>query len=115
VNLLESRASNVSFLCGALIPAAYGIEAQSQDKQQKIDIDWSKTVMVSKSTPKLQVVTNPMLNPGSAIRDGSFTALKTPGAAYVRYVPWLPYPNIAVAELARWPITPWAAGQRHPS
>ena len=55
--------------------------------------------MVSKSTPTLQVVTNPMLNPGAPIHDGSFAALKALGADYVRYVPWLPYPKIAVAEL----------------
>ena len=56
-------------------------------------------MIVSKSTPTLQVVTNPMLNPGSPIHDGSFSALKALGADYVRYVPWLPYPKIAVAEL----------------
>ena len=68
-------------------------------QQQKIEINWDKTVIVSKSTPTLQVVTNPMLNPGSPIHDGSFSALKALGADYVRYVPWLPYPKIAVAEL----------------
>jgi hypothetical protein len=40
-----------------------------------------------------------MLNAGSPIHDGSFAALKALGADYVRYVPWLPYPKIAVAEL----------------
>ncbi|KAA6462179.1 glycosyl hydrolase family 39 [Acidobacteria bacterium AB60] len=42
-----------------------------------------------------------MLNRGSPIHDGSFAALKSLGADYVRYVPWLPYPRIAVAELER--------------
>jgi hypothetical protein len=40
-----------------------------------------------------------MLNPGAPIHDGSFAALKALGADYVRYVPWLPYPKIAVVEL----------------
>lgn len=71
---------------------------------EPIAIDWNKTILVSKSTPTLQVVTNPMLNPGSPIHDGAFTALKELGADYVRYVPWLPYPKIAVAELQ--PPTP---------
>ena len=66
---------------------------------EKIQIDWNKTILVSKSTPTLQVVTNPMLNPGAPIHDGSFAALKALGADYVRYVPWLPYPKIAVVEL----------------
>lgn len=71
----------------------------AQETKQKVDVDWGKTVIVSRSTPTLQVVTNPMLNRGSPIHDGSFSALKSLGADYVRYVPWLPYPKIAVAEL----------------
>ncbi len=71
---------------------------------EAISIDWNKTILISKSTPTLQVVTNPMLNPGSPIHDGAFAALKGLGADYVRYVPWLPYPKIAVAELQ--PPTP---------
>ena len=82
-----------------LLPVGSGMRTLAQDARQKVDIDWDKTVTVSKSTPTLQVVTNPMLNPGSAIHDGSFAALKALGADYVRYVPWLPYPKIAVAEL----------------
>ena len=77
-----------------------GMSASAQEKkQEKVEMDWDKVVIVSKSTPTLQVVTNPMLNPGSPIHDGSFSALKALGADYVRYVPWLPYPKIAVAEL----------------
>lgn len=34
------------------------------------------------------------------MHDGSFAALQGLGANYVRYVPWLPYPRQAVAELA---------------
>ena len=64
-----------------------------------LKIDWSKTVVESKSTPTLQVVVNPMLLRGSPMHDGTFSALKLLGADYVRYVPWLPYPKQAVAEL----------------
>ena len=64
-----------------------------------VTIDWNKTVIISKSTPTLQVVVNPMTAPGSSLHDGTFTALKDLGADYVRYVPWLPYPKWAVAEL----------------
>lgn len=91
------------------VMAAYfgccGLAAQeTTTKPGTIAIDWDKTVIVSKSTPTLQVVTNPMLNPGSPIHDGAFAALKMLGAEYVRFVPWLPYPKIAVAELQ--PPTP---------
>ena len=67
--------------------------------QPDLKIDWSKTTFESKSTPTLQVVVNPMLLRGSKMHDGSFAALKMLGAEYVRYVPWLPYPKQAVAEL----------------
>jgi hypothetical protein len=77
--------------------------AQSALSQQPavsdLKINWSKTVMESKSTPALQVVVNPQVIRGSKLHDGSFAALKMLGADYVRYVPWLPYPRQAVAEL----------------
>lgn len=64
-----------------------------------LDVKWDNIVMVSKSTPTLQVVGNPMLRRGAAMHDGSFNALKDLGADYVRYVPWFPYPKLVVAEL----------------
>jgi Glycosyl hydrolases family 39 len=77
---------------------------QAQEKPNVVTVDWNKTIIVSKSTATLQVVVNPMLRPGSPIHDGSFEALKNLGADYVRYVPWEPYPRLAVAELE--PPTP---------
>jgi len=62
-------------------------------------VNWDDQFMKSISTPTLQVVGNPMLRPGAAMHDGSFEALKELGADYVRYVPWFPYPKLAVAEL----------------
>ncbi len=73
--------------------------AQSASKPNEVTVDWDKTVIVSRSTPTLQVVVNPMLRSGSPIHDASFQALKSLGADYVRYVPWLPYPRLGVAEL----------------
>jgi hypothetical protein len=64
-----------------------------------VTVDWDKTLLVSKSTPTLQVVVNPMVRRGSPIHDGTFAALKALHANYVRYVPWFPYPNLVVAEL----------------
>ena len=42
---------------------------------------------------------NPPLRRGSAIHDRVFSDLKALGADYVRFVPWLPYPKLGVAEL----------------
>jgi hypothetical protein len=64
-----------------------------------IEIKWDAVSQISKTTPTLQVVVNPPLRRGSAIHDAAFQALHDLGADYVRYVPWLPYPKLAVAEL----------------
>jgi hypothetical protein len=96
VNIARNDVTTLLALC--LLSACGMANAQTPGTEQT-QIQWDKTIRVSRSTPTLQVVTNPMLNPGSPIHDGSFAALKALGADYVRYVPWLPYPKIAVAEL----------------
>lgn len=73
--------------------------AQEVPAGPAVSVDWTKTVTVSRATPTLQVVVNPQLLRGAKLHDGSFAALKLLGADYVRYVPWLPYPKQAVAEL----------------
>jgi hypothetical protein len=86
------------FVCVAASVALHGQQAL------QLTIHWDKTTVVSKSTPTLQVVVNPRLRPGEPLSVGSYKALKELGADYVRYVPWLPYPKLAVAELE--PPTP---------
>ena len=83
----------------ALLIASFAAAQVAPEKPNTVSVDWNKTVIVSKSTPTLQVVVNPMLRQGSPIHNGSFEALKKLGADYVRYVPWEPYPKLAVAEL----------------
>jgi hypothetical protein len=72
--------------------------APSQQKV-KVTIDWNNVLVVSKTTPTLQVVVNPPLRHGQPLSIASYQAVKDLGADYVRYVPWLPYPKLAVAEL----------------
>src|SRR3984957_10802157 len=64
-----------------------------------VTVRWDQTQMVSKTTLTLQVVVNPPLRRGTAMHDSIFSALKALGCDYVRYVPWLPYPRLGVAEL----------------
>lgn len=73
--------------------------AQQNPQTLKLDIQWDKTLVVSKSTPTLQVVVNPLLRHGQPLSIAAYQALKELGADDVRYVPWLPYPKLAVAEL----------------
>ena len=42
---------------------------------------------------------NPPLRRGSTIHDNAFKSLRDIQADYVRYVPWLPYPRLGIAEL----------------
>jgi hypothetical protein len=84
-----------------LAGAACTLIAAALPAQQttKLTIEWDKTTAISRSTPTLQVVVNPPLRPGQPLGAASYKAVKELGADYVRYVPWLPYPRFAVAEL----------------
>ena len=66
---------------------------------QKLEIHWEKPDRISKTSATLQVVVNPPLRPGSRIAAPAYANVKRLGADYVRYVPWLPYPKLGVAEL----------------
>jgi len=65
----------------------------------EVKVNWTKVERVSKTTPTLQVVVNPLLRRGSPIHDPAFQALRNLRAEDVRFVPWFPYPRLAVAEL----------------
>src|SRR5579884_4145262 len=67
--------------------------------QIKIDINWNKIERVSQTSPTLQVVVNPPLRHGTEVSTNAYRAVHDLGADYVRYVPWLPYPKLGVAEL----------------
>jgi glycosyl hydrolase family 39 (putative alpha-L-iduronidase) len=73
--------------------------ATAPPESVKLSVDWNKVSTVSNTTATLQVVVNPPLRRGSAIHDRVFQGLRDLGADYVRYVPWLPYPKLGVAEL----------------
>src|SRR5215469_4867769 len=70
-----------------------------QDLANRVTVHWDKLIRISRTTPTLQVVVNPPLRRGTSIHDPVFQALHGLQADYVRYVPWLPYPQLGVAEL----------------
>ncbi len=90
------RALGAAVLCASL---AGPIAAQTPQDSVKVSIDWNRVTGVSRTTPTLQVVVNPPLRPGNPLSVAAYKALKDLGADDVRYVPWLPYPRLAVAEL----------------
>ena len=85
--------------CAAVATVVFPCFSKAQDQPLSLSIHWDKVTMTSKTTPTLQVVVNPPLRRGNPVHDGAFQALRDLGADYVRYVPWLPYPRLGVAEL----------------
>jgi len=78
--------------------AALAVRAQTA-APDTLMVKWDQTQMISKTALTLQVVVNPPLRRGSSTHDSIFAALQALGCDYVRYVPWLPYPRLGVAEL----------------
>jgi hypothetical protein len=85
-----------STLCLMLTCAALRVFAQAP---AKIEINWGKIESSSKTSATLQVVVNPPLHRGNIVSTNAYKAVRELGADYVRYVPWLPYPKLGVAEL----------------
>src|ERR1700677_5192521 len=100
-NLIQSNRDTRDFTRQLIASMACVASAAALQGQQalQLTIRWDKTVSVSKSTPTLQVVVNPPLRHGEPLSAASYQAVEELGADYVRYVPWLPYPRLAVAEL----------------
>jgi hypothetical protein len=67
--------------------------------EQEIQIQWNDVLRENRSNASLQAVVTPLMGRGSAMHDKVWGALRDLKADYVRYVPWLPYPRLAVAEL----------------
>src|SRR5882762_5958828 len=87
-----------SFLAGLfLLPIS--LTASAQEAPLKFNVQWDKVTMESRTIPTLQVVVNPPLRRGTPVHNNAYQTLRDIGADYVRYVPWLPYPRLGVAEL----------------
>jgi hypothetical protein len=74
--------------------------AQQASRPTRLSVDWTKTLRISVSTPTIQVVVNPKLRPGEVVRTEAYKAFRNLDPEYARFVPWFPYPRMAVAELS---------------
>ena len=74
---------------------------QAQNRGNTVAINWDDIVVTSNTSATLQLVENPKVRNSSSIHTPAFKALKELEVDYVRYVPWFPYPKMAVAELKR--------------
>ena len=94
--IISNTVKNIIICTIALL---FNNKVEAQNNKSIVTLNWDKTLIISKTTPTLQLVENPMVRKGSSIHESTFKALKELGANYVRYVPWFPYPKMAVAEL----------------
>ena len=64
-----------------------------------ITVNWSAVVRQLKTVPAFQTVVNSLTTRVAPQHDAIFEAIANLGAQYQRFVPWLPYPTLGVAEL----------------
>jgi len=95
--LRKNRYKTASLI--GIIVLTLNLSVRGQNNNNMVVVDWNNVTTISRTTPTLQLVGNPMVRPGSPIHQDVFKALKDLEADYVRYVPWFPYPKMAVAEL----------------
>lgn len=92
--------SSIHWFLVSVFMLATSLPSSAQDSPARLDVHWDRVTKELRTTPTLQVVVNPPLRRGTPVHDNAFQALHDLGADYVRYVPWLPYPRLGVAELA---------------
>ena len=96
-HLLPTRSFHA--LVVVLLAPYFALSTPAQEHPAKLNVHWDQVLRVSQTTPTLQVVVNPPLRRGTPVHDNAFNALHDLRADYVRFVPWLPYPKLGVAEL----------------
>ncbi len=79
--------------------AGCGGSQSATSAQQSLVINWNNVTVTSKTTPSLQVVVNPPLQPGKPLGDSAYKFVSQLGPDYMRYAGWFPYPRLSVAEL----------------
>jgi hypothetical protein len=84
--------------CGGR-PAAPSRQRQGPLGAVQVRVNWKNVIRVSDTNATLQVVVSPLMSGTSPIHDRIFTALRNLQCNLIRYVPWLPYPKLSVAEL----------------
>src|SRR5579859_2538830 len=93
-----NRLAYLPVLAGVIF-LSVGISRTSAQSPQVVSVNWDKVTGLSKTEASFQVVVNPPMRRGTPIHDEVFESLKNLQCDHVRYVPWLPYPRLGVAEL----------------
>ena len=83
----------------ALAAAALQLSPVTAQAPSTVTVDWASPIRTLKTTPAHQVVVNPVTARESPYHDQVFDKIAALGAPYQRFVPWLPYPRMGIAEL----------------
>ena len=66
-----------------------------------ITVDWAAALRPLRTVAGFQTVVNPVTSRESPYHDAVYEKIASLAAPYQRYVPWLPYPRMGIAELER--------------
>jgi hypothetical protein len=91
---LSAYASLVAFGIGLLAPAAMN----AQDAI-KVNVNWNKTLIVSKTTTTTQFLASGYAIPGGKFYDQLYRNLQNLHTNFTRLQYWYPFPKLVVAEL----------------
>ena len=64
-----------------------------------VSVSWSSVLRPLQTVAGFQTVVNPVTTRESPYHDQVYEKIASLGAPYQRYVPWLPYPRLGIAEL----------------
>lgn len=73
--------------------------AGAQGTPTTVTVNWAQVVRPLKTSPGFQTVVNPLTTRESPVHDAVYGSIASLGASYQRYVPWVPYPKLGIAEL----------------
>jgi len=73
--------------------------AAAQPTPSTISVDWSAVMRPLETVAGFQTVVNPVTQRESPYHEQVYQKISDLKAPYQRYVPWLPYPKLGVAEL----------------
>jgi hypothetical protein len=74
--------------------------AQQQSVEPTVSISWDRIVGESKTAPSMQMAVQPPFRPQSPLHKPIYDSIRGLDAKYIRWVPWLAQPRLAVAELS---------------
>ena len=77
------------------------LAAAAAQEDATISVSWSSTIRPLRTVAGFQTVVNPVTSRESPYHDQVYAQIAALGAPFQRYVPWLPYPRMGIAELER--------------